>query len=613
MQKSLSQLLPAFKHRTLALDGATPVDFADVANVPINSLAFDSRDVKEGALFFALPGTHADGNEYVAQAIERGANAVVYQGEIPRETRVAAAKALARRALGDALGESVPRKIVVPAFIKVDDARAAMSPVADTFYDSPSKKLYVIGVTGTEGKSSVVSFIWQLLKALGKKAGFISTVEYSFGDEAIPNPQHQTTPEAPITQHHLNAMLENGCSCAVVEASSHGLSALTNRLGDVQFDCAVFMNVTLEHLEFHKTFERYRDDKANLFRSLDSRDHVKVIAGMAQKVPSFGVVNLDDESALYVARQTRRPVCGFSASDLFSSKENSAGEVSPPLQSASRFSASPTNGGKAPVTPQEADDSNDGFSRMMRATNIKSTGKGLSFTMEADGASAHELMACEDGAREARGVFSANVEAPLPGAFNALNLMAAALAVSGAARVPFARVAEQFPNLVPVKGRMTAIDKGQPFEVIVDYAHTPSSFMAILPPIRERCAGRLFALFGSGGERDRTKRPLQGQTAARFCDVIFLADEDPRGEDPMGILREIAAGALKEGKKEGENLLLIPDRPQAIRAAFKMALENDIVLLLGKAHENSIIGKDGAKPYDEISEAERALSEMGWR
>ena len=166
------------------------------------------------------------------------------------------------------------------------------------------------------------------------------------------------------------------------------------------------------------------------------------------------------------------------------------------------------------------------------------------------------------------------------------------------------------PALRPVKGRMTRIDQGQPFELIVDYAHTPSSFEAVLPPLRSRIQGRIICLFGSGGERDREKRPLQGKVAAQYCDVLVLADEDPRGERPMDILEEIASGCPRLSR--GESLFLIPDRKAAIRKAFSLAGDSDLVLLLGKGHENSIIYADRVMPYDEIGEAVEALGEMGY-
>ena len=204
------------------------------------------------------------------------------------------------------------------------------------------------------------------------------------------------------------------------------------------------------------------------------------------------------------------------------------------------------------------------------------------------------------------------ITAPTPGAFNAYNIMAAMRAVSRLTDTPLDEIAPHTNRLVPILGRMTVIDHRQPFEVIVDYAHTPSSFETIFPPIRKRCAGKMLCVFGSGGERDTEKRPLQGEIAARFCDVIILADEDPRGEDPAELLAQIAAGAEKAGKVRGKDLLIIPDRPAAIRRALALAGTGDIVLLLGKAHENSIIYKDHVMPYDEIREAEAALREMGY-
>jgi UDP-N-acetylmuramoyl-L-alanyl-D-glutamate--2,6-diaminopimelate ligase len=200
------------------------------------------------------------------------------------------------------------------------------------------------------------------------------------------------------------------------------------------------------------------------------------------------------------------------------------------------------------------------------------------------------------------------VNAKLPGAFNAYNLMASIIAVSSVTDLSFEQVAAQVPNVLPIKGRMTVINEGQDFEVIVDYAHTPSSFETIFPPLRKRCQGKMLAVFGSGGERDLTKRPLQGQIAAQYCDTVILADEDPRGENPEELLKMIAVGAEKEGKELNKDLFIIPPRPQAIAKAFSMAQKGDIVLLLGKSHENSIIYKDFVMPYDEIKEARKQLN-----
>ena len=582
MTKTLSQLLPSIKNTVTSADGVQILDLQEINKIPISNLVFDSRDVSENSLFFALPGTHTDGNNFIAKAIENGANAVVYQGEFSSEQQQEIAKAIIKRTIDNAVSQE--RTKFAPALIKVEDSRVAMAPLSACFYDNPSERLIVIGVTGTEGKSSTVSFIWQLLRACGEKAGFISTVEYSFGDDAMPNPQHQTTPEAPIIQHHLNQMLENGCKYAVIETSSHGLSAKLNRCGNILFDCGVFMNVTLEHLEFHKNFETYRSDKANLFRALDKHNHIKKIAGTETSINSIGIVNLEDESAKYFIDSTKHKVYGFTT-------EGKAGKAAAEVGA---------NAVPLPEIPKNL--------RFMTAKNIASATYGLTFDVDADGENSLYPQNFDPVLPRTNSHFS--VKASLPGAFNAYNLMASIIAVSSVTGISFEEIAQKIPQLTPIKGRMTVIDEGQDFEVIVDYAHTPSSFETIFPPLKKRCSGRIFALFGSGGERDLTKRPLQGQIAAKFCDIIILTDEDPRGEDSVELLKMIADGAIKEGKIMDENLFITPDRPKAIRQAFSMAKKGDIVLLLGKSHENSIIYKNYVMPYDEISEAKKALQEL---
>ncbi len=535
-------------------------------DVDITSIVFDSRAVCAGSLFFALPGTHTTGNVFISDAILRGAAAVIFEGEI------------------DSKDESKIRAVLceqkkdVP-LIRVPNARYAMAPISAAFFENPSHSLAVIGVTGTEGKSSTVSFVWQFLKLLGHKAGFISTVQYSTGGEAQSNPEHTTTPEAPVIQARLREMVENGCEFAVLETSSHGLSKKLNRTGNIEFDCGIFMNVTLEHLEFHGTFEQYRDDKANLFRKLDECSHEKSICGTKKIVPSFGIVNLEDESAPYFIQATKQSVLGFTT-------EGRAG----------RSAAEGTDAAPLPPLPRGVP--------FVLARNIATARFGLTFDMT-------EPNAIDEHARPLPKKVI-RVKSSVSGAFNAYNIMAAILAVSRLTGTSPEEIAPLSEKLVPVKGRMTTIDNGQPFELIVDYAHTPSSFETIFPPIRRRCSGKMICVFGSGGERDTEKRPLQGKIAARFCDTVILSNEDPRNEDEMKILEDIAVGARLEGKKDGEDLFLIPDRTKAIRAALSRAKNDDIVLLLGKSHENSIISKDGAHPYDEIREAESALCELGY-
>lgn len=574
MKKILAQLLPAFTNKVVAADGSEIKDLTQINKIPVTNLVFDSREVKTDSLFFALPGTHIDGNKFIPEAILAGANAVVFQGELSKDIQEETAKAIVKRSIANQLSDEEEK--FSPVLIQVPDSRYAMAPLSDRFYDSPSERLVIIGVTGTEGKSSTVSFIWQLLRACGKKAGFISTVEYSLGDEAIANPQHQTTPESPIIQHHLNEMLLNGCTHAVIETSSHGLSSKLNRCGNILFDCGVFMNVTLEHLEFHKNFETYRNDKANLFRALDKHNHIKTIAGEKQKINSIGIVNLEDPSAAFFASCTNKPVYGFTSNGLAGKAATEQKIELPPIPENIKY---------------------------MTASNILSTTYDLCFDVKAQTTSVKNLENADEECEF-------KITSRLPGAFNAYNLMASVIAVSSVTELSFPDVASKISSLIPIKGRMTVIDEGQPFEVIIDYAHTPSSFETIFPPIRNRCKGKIYAVFGSGGERDLTKRPLQGQIAAKYCDVVVLADEDPRGEDPVTLLKMIAKGAIEGGKVMDKDLFIIHERPKAIRQVFSMAGKDDIVLLLGKSHENSIIYKNFVMPYDEISEAKKALSEI---
>ena len=567
MEKTLDKVLHCIDHKLTQNDGSTEIsDSGIIQNVKITSLVFDSRDVKEGSLFFALPGTHTTGNRFISQAILNGAAAVIFQDDFSSEEK-------------DSIQKAMEQKNAETVFIRVESSRRAMSPVSSAFYDNPSSKLVIYGVTGTEGKSSTVSFIWQLLTLSGYKAGFISTVQYSLGGPAINNPEHQTTPEAPIVQRELYEMVQNGCTHAVVESSSHGLSDKLNRLGDVLFDCAVFMNVTLEHLEFHGTFEQYRNDKANLFRALDRHNHIKTIQGKEVEVPSFGIVNLEDESFPFFVSATNKKVIGYTTEGKAGKQAGEEEQQVSPL----------------PSIPEDM--------AYLSARNIASARFGLSFSI-------HRFQDHDSIKNENRVI---HVKAPLPGAFNAYNIMAALLAVNGTTGISLEDLSAKATELVPVKGRMTVIDQGQPFEVIVDYAHTPSSFETIFPPLRKRCTGRMIALFGSGGERDIKKRPLQGQVAARFCDILVLTDEDPRQEDSMSILNMIADGAEKEGKIKDKDMFLISDRMEAIKKAFAIAQKDDIVLLLGKSHENSIIFKDRVMPYDEISQAKKTLEEMGYK
>ncbi len=502
--------------RTLrGLVGGLPVlELAGDVDRPLTAVVYDSRDAREGCLFVALDGLHVDGHRFIADAVKRGAAAVVHS-------------------------KSTDPPVPGVGYARVENTRSLLSPLSAAFFDDPSRSLRVIGVTGTDGKSSTVWFIQQLLEARGKRSGFLSTVSFQTGAEAVKNPFRQSTPEAPEIHGMLSDMRRMGKEFAVVEATSHGLSARTNRLGDVLFDAAVMTNVTHEHLEFHGTFAQYRSDKANLFRAL-SRSRNKEI-----DCPRFGVVNADDPSHGYFKECTQLPVYAYAL--------------------------------RGPAD--------------LVARDVSMDLSGSSFMME-----------CGGKRRQAR--------ISIPGPFWVENVLAACLTVSHALSEDPLALAELLPGLSGVQGRMERIDLGQGFGVIVDYAHTPGAFQKLLPWIRPLARGRLFVVFGSAGERDREKRPMQGRLAGEYSDVVVITDEDPRGEDSMSILRDIARGC--GGKREGEDLFLIPNRPQAIRRAFSLAAPGDSVLLLGKGHEGSIIHADGPHAYDEREEAEKALREMGF-
>jgi UDP-N-acetylmuramoyl-L-alanyl-D-glutamate--2,6-diaminopimelate ligase len=480
----------------------------------VRGIAYDSREVEPGWLFVAMDGLHTDGHRFVPDAVARGAAAVLH---------------------GRALSP-VPDGV---ACVRVENPRTALSPIAAAFHGHPSREIRVIGVTGTDGKSSTVWFITQLLGFLGRKAGFLSTVSFQTAEEVVKNPFRQSTPEATEIHGMLREMVDAGREFAVVETTSHGLSARMNRLGDVAFDAAVLTNVTHEHLEFHGSFEQYRSDKANLFRSL-SADAVKKVS-----CPRFGVVNADDPSAAYFTEAARVPVLSYGV------------------------------GSRAHLTARAVD------------TRIS----GASFLLAWQG-------------REVPAGVS------IPGPFWVENALAASLTVARILDIDPLSLADLLPRLKGVQGRMEYVDQGQPFALIVDYAHTPGAFRRLFPWVRAHTSGKVIAVFGSAGERDREKRPLQGKEAAAHCDTVIVTDEDPRGEDRMQIIEQIASGCT--GKRKGEDLFLVPDRPEAIRLAVSRAAHGDTILLLGKGHEGSIIGPKGPMQWDEKAEAQSALRSLGY-
>ena len=520
----------------------------------ITDITNDSRMVQPGSLYAALPGEHVDGHAFIDDAIRAGARAILCS-QPPAH---------------------VPDGVAV---FQSSRPRFALSELADLFFDRPSDRLQVVGVTGTDGKTSTVYFIQQLLQTADMSSAFLSTAGMSVGDTEQANRLHQSTPEAPVLHGALNDMAAAGNNFAVLESTSHGLSAKTCRLAHVRYRAAVLTNLTHEHLEFHGTYERYRDEKANLFRALDSGRY-------GDRADFQAAVN----SASARPTTLKRPVTSAVSSSIRSWSEG-AREV---RRSDERFGVvnldSPEAAFFAGVTSQPV------FGYGMDTTR----GAVWAADVRPDATGTNFSLGFGDSAVQTR--------LSIPGVFNIENALAAVLTVALLTDHDPIYLAPILANLCPVRGRMNVV-VSTPFAVIVDYAHTPGSFLRVLPYFREHTRGRLIVVFGSAGERDREKRPLQGEIADQFADLIILTDEDPRGESRTEVLDQIAGGC--PGREDGEDIRKIPDRREAIIAALSLAQPGDTVLLLGKGHEASIIGPDGAVPWDEELVAREELARLG--
>jgi UDP-N-acetylmuramoyl-L-alanyl-D-glutamate--2,6-diaminopimelate ligase len=494
--------------------------------VRVTGITFDSRRVRPGMVFVAVPGAHADGHAFVAAAVDAGAAAIVLEKP--------------------AAGAAGAVQLVV------DRSQHALAIVAAWWYGDPGRRLGIVGITGTDGKTTTAGMAVAALEAAGVRTGLISTAAQVVGGLAADTRAHVTTPEAPELQLALRAMVEAGDRAAVVESTSHGLAL--ERVGEIPYDAAIFTNLTHEHLEFHGTLEAYRAAKVSLFERLArSPDAVPKPASLpgGRPWPSGGIVNLDDPEAGAFLAATR----GAGARAL-TYGTHPAADVR-----AVRVTESPTGLHVEGVTPRGA----------------------------------------------------LRLAVPLVGRFNVHNALAA---------VALGELLELDPNAVVaglagfagVRGRMDRVDRGQPFVVVVDYAHTPASLAGALDVLAPLVTGDggLIAVFGSAGERDVAKRAIQGRVAGERCRLVVVTDEDPRGEDPVAILAQIAEGARGAGLRRDDNLLLVPDREEAIRAAFARARPGDVVLLAGKGHERSILYADHERPWDERAVAERLLGELGY-
>lgn len=394
-------------------------------------------------------------------------------------------------------------------------------------YGFPARGMKVIGVTGTNGKTSTSFLIHRMMVEAGYKTGLMTTVGWGVGKDINSQIHHMTNVAVPELMQRLKEMKKQGAEWLVLETTSHALAQ--NRVWGIPFSVAVMTNVTHEHLDYHGTFERYRDAKLKLFR----------LANRNKNGLRAGVINADDENShLFVRSVANALTYGLKHGDL-------------------------------------------------RAKNVK---------MDPSGSRYQAII------HNSKYI----IQTRLPGGFNVYNSLAA-VGVGHILGLSKQQIEKGVGALESVEGRMMSIDEGQPFDVIVDYAHTPDSFEKMFKELRPVVKGKIIVMFGSAGRRDKAKRPAQGQIAGKFCDEVILTEEDDRDEDGNQILEDIAVGVEKAGKVRDKNLFLILDRPQAIKFALSRAKAGDMVLLLGKGHEKTIERDDREDPYDEIALTRQVL------
>jgi UDP-N-acetylmuramoyl-L-alanyl-D-glutamate--2,6-diaminopimelate ligase len=461
---------------------------ADAPDVEVAGLALDNRQVQPGTVFFCVRGFTRDGHDFAADAVRRGAVALVVDHQL-------------------SLG--APEVVV-------DDVRAAMAPAAARFHGDPTATLRTVGVTGTNGKTTSAYLVRALLEAAGEPTGLLGTVKCVIG--GIEREVARTTPEAIDLQAAFAAMRDAGDTHCVMEVSSHALAL--HRADAIHWAVAIFTNLTQDHLDFHPTMDDYFDAKRRLFEA----------------APAVTVVNIDDPYGARLAREL--------------------GDGAPLV----------TIGIDAPAAD-------------LRATAISSDFSGSAFTA---------------GGLELR--------SPLPGRFNIYNVLGA-VAAARALGVSDETIVTALPGVDPVPGRFEPVDEGQAFALVVDYAHTPDSLENVLAAARPLTRSRLVCVFGCGGDRDRGKRPLMGEIAARLADHTIVTSDNPRSEDPDAIVAEIMAGV-----EDGAETEAIVDRRAAIEHAVGLAAPGDVVVIAGKGHEQGQEFEGGRKqPFDDVAVAREAL------
>jgi UDP-N-acetylmuramoyl-L-alanyl-D-glutamate--2,6-diaminopimelate ligase len=503
----------------MRLDALIAVDPAEeAAGVEVTGLAYDSREVAPGDLFFCVSGFQSDGHRFAPEAVRAGAAALVVERP---------------------LGLGVPEVLVA-------SARAAMAPAAARFYGEPASGLRVVGVTGTNGKTTTAYLVRALLEAGGEQCGLLGTVKSVIGGEE--RQVARTTPEAIDLQEDLRAMLDGGDVACAMEVSSHALEL--RRVDAIAFAAAIFTNLTQDHLDFHADMEEYFQAKRRLF--------------VSSEPPAVSVLNVGDSYGRRLAAEVE---------------------------------------GALTFAVQEPAD--------YTATDVRCGFDGCSFTLQTPA-----------GRRE--------LTLPMPGHFNVANALGA-LATAHALGVDLDVAVAALERGVHVPGRFEPVEEGQEFAVLVDYAHTPDSLENVLRAARELVEsgedGRVLCVFGAGGDRDRGKRPLMGEIAARLSDVAIVTSDNPRSEDPEQIIREILDGVAPDGGEVGASpgagsparagtadVRSNSDRRAAIEQAIASARRGDVVVIAGKGHEQGQEFADGRKlPFDDAAVARAALGELAQR
>jgi len=498
---TLSSLFSEFPRKIIS---GQPTD------IPIREIVSDSRKVQPGDLFIAMPGEYFDGHQYIPKAIERGAAAVV--------------------------GEQAITDLSVP-YLQVENTRQAIAHLAAAYFEHPARKLVMIGITGTDGKTTTSNILYHILLEAGLKAGMITTVNAIIGDKTLDTGFHVTTPDALDTQRYLLKMVEAGLTHVILETTSHGWAQY--RVDACEFDIGVVTNITHEHLDYHGSYEAYRAAKGRLFESLaDTVDK-------SQGNPRLAILNRDDSSYDYLTELAPGPQACYSVN-------------------------------------RSAD---------ARAADIHYLPDGSQF---------------EITSKNIRVAIKSN----LVGSYNISNCLAAFSAAVFGLDIDPKIVTCGIAALTGIPGRMERIDLGQKFTVIVDFAHTPNALKVAIESAREMTKGRVIALFGSAGLRDKEKRRLMAEVSAELADLTILTAEDPRTESLDDILFEMAAGAGSRNGMEGESFWRIADRGEAILFALKLAKPEDVVLVCGKGHEQSMCFGETEYPWDDRIATRAALAKF---